>query len=325
MGILSRRVKRVKTSESGQALLTTLESGQALLTNLQGGQALLIVLLAMAVILTVVLSITSRSVVDITTTSYQEDALRAFSAAEAGVEEVLLKQSAATGTLDPSANVTYNAQLSNPTVGNNYIYPSLLASGEIATFWFVKHDNTTNALTCAGGGCTRANQLEVCFGNNEAPAVEVSVYYDPSFSSFANPNNFANLKMARLALDSYNPRTTTNNFTYTSATNCSFGGSTFNHTTGNINLGSLITLCNPNNNPSCLIMAKVRILYNVASQPVGISVNGNQQNLPAQGFQVNSSGTSGESVRKLNIVRGYPELPSAFDTAVFSRNSLTKP
>jgi Tfp pilus assembly protein PilX len=51
---------------------------------------LLIVLLAITVILTVVLSVTSRSVTDVTVTTYEEDALRAFSAAEAGVETALL-------------------------------------------------------------------------------------------------------------------------------------------------------------------------------------------------------------------------------------------
>ena len=56
----------------------------------QSGQALLIVLLSMAVILTVVLSFASKSITEVSITSYEEDALRAFSAAEAGVEKALL-------------------------------------------------------------------------------------------------------------------------------------------------------------------------------------------------------------------------------------------
>ena len=56
----------------------------------QKGQALIIILLVMSVVLTVVLSSVSRSVTEIVVTGYEEDALRAFSAAEAGVEEKLL-------------------------------------------------------------------------------------------------------------------------------------------------------------------------------------------------------------------------------------------
>ena len=53
--------------------------------RLQSGQALLIVLLGMAVVLTMVLSVVSRSVTDIQLTTRDDEALRAFSAAEAGV------------------------------------------------------------------------------------------------------------------------------------------------------------------------------------------------------------------------------------------------
>ena len=54
------------------------------LPKIESGQALLLVLLGMAVVLTIVLSILSRSVTDIAVTSREEEALRAFSAAEAG-------------------------------------------------------------------------------------------------------------------------------------------------------------------------------------------------------------------------------------------------
>ena len=50
----------------------------------QSGQALLVILLSMAVILTLVLSVASSSITDVTVTTFEEDALRAFSAAEAG-------------------------------------------------------------------------------------------------------------------------------------------------------------------------------------------------------------------------------------------------
>ena len=61
------------------------------------GQALLVILLSMTVILTVVLSVVSRTVTDITITTYQEDAQRAFDAAEAGIEDALLTGTATGG------------------------------------------------------------------------------------------------------------------------------------------------------------------------------------------------------------------------------------
>lgn len=81
----------------------------------QSGQALLLVLLSMAVVLTIVLSILSRSVTDIAVTSRDEEALRAFSAAEAGVEQALVA-GGGTGTV---GNATFNANVSGFASGLN--------------------------------------------------------------------------------------------------------------------------------------------------------------------------------------------------------------
>ena len=56
----------------------------------ESGQALLIVVLSLAVVLTVVLSILARSVTDIKLSTGSEESLRAFSAAEAGIERALI-------------------------------------------------------------------------------------------------------------------------------------------------------------------------------------------------------------------------------------------
>src|SRR3990170_3028399 len=115
--------------------------------NFQGGQALLIVLLAMAVMLTVVLSVASRSVTDVTVTTYEEDALRAFSAAEAGIEEKLLNPSL--GSFGP-------VLLGDPS------YKDKLISGDIATFWLVSHDADGN-LSCNGLDCFDGAALDICW------------------------------------------------------------------------------------------------------------------------------------------------------------------
>lgn len=59
------------------------------LVNNQSGQIALVVLLIMIVILTIALSVVSQSLTDMKISLNEKEALRAFSAAEAGIEEIL--------------------------------------------------------------------------------------------------------------------------------------------------------------------------------------------------------------------------------------------
>ena len=104
------------------------------------GQALLIVLLGMAVVLTLVLSIVSRSVTDVSITTKDEESLRAFSAAEAGVEQLLIGGSGS----GEFPNSSYTAQVYD--IGNSeyYFFPNQLKSGDVVTLWFVEHDDQGN-------------------------------------------------------------------------------------------------------------------------------------------------------------------------------------
>jgi hypothetical protein len=63
----------------------------------KSGQIALIVVLLMVVILTIGLSLISRSITDVRISQDEKEALRAFSAAEAGIEEVLKSSSLASG------------------------------------------------------------------------------------------------------------------------------------------------------------------------------------------------------------------------------------
>jgi len=46
--------------------------------------------------------------------------------------------------------------------------------------------------------------------------------------------------------------------------------------------------------------------------------------LPAQGVTINSSGVSGGSTRKVEVVRGFKELPGIFETVAISYGGITK-
>jgi len=308
----------------------------------QNGQALLIVLLTMTVVLTIVLSVVSRSVTDISITTYGEDAQRAFDAAEAGIERVLLTGS---NQSDSLGDAEYDAGLSFPLPSSNQVvYPTDILAGESATFWFVAHD-ANGDLYCGGGDCLRSNQiLQICWGepgtllNDLTPAVEISLFYDVSLGVDDSPNNFSGVKIARLAYDPYSGRPGENNFRVTSAV-CSGGieGKNFAFSTGQINLNNStppnVNLDCPPTLPGCLIMAKVRLLYNHNSgtgvsipHPVGIQMNPTGgTHLPSQGTQIDSVGSSGGSTRKVNVFQGYPEPPFVFESAIFGQGGLSKP
>jgi hypothetical protein len=302
----------------------------------QKGQALLIVVLIMAVALVVVLSVASRSTTDVSKTTYDENALRAFSAAEAGVEEALLKN---TGTgesapvvVDQGANVSYTSVVASSTSSNVFNNPEPILSGQSRTFWLVSHA-PDGSLTCNGLPCTSTSQVEMCWGvpgtaNNQAqtPAVEVTMYFDDSAGklSVSSPNNYQNVKTFRYTADpSTNTRRTSNSFG-SATTSCSFGSYAFS--TGNLVLTSdLPSGCPASAGGGCLIMAKVRSFYNTNTpQPIGMKVVSAGALLPAQGIQVESTGTAGDSTRKVSVFRSFPEPQSVFDAGVFSFNDLTK-
>jgi hypothetical protein len=306
------------------------------------GQALLLVLLSMAVILTVVLSVASKSVTDVSITTSGEDALRAFSAAEAGIESALLtgksSNGADVGIGGSDSGVSYNSEiLSNPE-GTSFTYPSLLKPGETATLWFVGRDINGN-YSCADNGCMyNVPQIhDLCWGlypsyspSSKKPAISITVYYDPTFK-VVNYADFSGVKTSTLAYDGYS---TTDNARgngfkgYKSGAKCNIDGKQYAFHTGSIKFGSpgfeILPSCS--NNPGCLLMAKVRVYYNDPAKPelVALDFPGGTSGLPAQGNMIVSTGTAGDSTRKVNVFQSFSEAPSLFDAAVFSLSDFSK-
>ena len=283
----------------------------------------------------ILLSSVSKSVTDITITDYEENSLRAFSAAEAGIEQALLDAvpgSVVTDRLDVTdpADPHYDAKVAAPDAGDVVEFPDKLKSGQVATFWFVSHDNN-GELTCAGHkACTATTHLEFCWTGN--PALEIAIYYDNSDSdfdgladSYDSPNNFSNLKVQRFNFDpkgSFSER----NFIKPSS-GCSFGGH-YSYTTRD-NLKALKTKLDPCVNsgpPSCLIAAKVRVLDNpTVGQSVAMKArSGASTNLPSQGIQISSTGTSGDSTRNVTVLQGYPAPPDVFEGVLYSGKDISQ-
>src|SRR3990167_8727041 len=86
------------------------------------GQAVLIVLLSLSVVLIIVLYIMSRSITDISLSSKEEDSMRAFSAAEAGIERALVIGN----SIDPTTigSASFSADVSSFGSGlDKLVYP----------------------------------------------------------------------------------------------------------------------------------------------------------------------------------------------------------
>jgi len=279
------------------------------------GQALLLVLLGMAVVLTLSLSIVSRSITDVNITSRGEDYIRAFSAAEAGIEQVLTIGTGTSGSF--SNNASYTASITDLGGGSsNYTYPFDLFSGESATIWFVSHDASGN-ISCNGLPCFSGNAIKVCWGKSgtapetdETPAIEMSLYYKTPRP--LPDNDFSDVQVYRDPRDPNQVRRDTlNNFG--SASNSPDCGTDFAFY-ADFDLSGLGLSCV--GIPGCMLFAKIKMIYNNSGHKLAVQTSGGT--LPSQGFLIPSIGTAGESQARLEASQTYPEPPGIFDSGIFS-------
>ena len=297
------------------------------------GQALLIVLLAMATIATLVLSISARSVSEVSVSSREEESLRAFSAAEAGVEQALVSASivggdapeagtgteisedlTVTGTLGTDELVSeYSAEVQGfPNQVAEFNYPFELLSGQAASIWFVTKDGV-ELRECSDAPCYTGSTVDVCWGDsNERAALEVTFLYEDAA-------NGGQLTTARATYDPRTGRRNSNNFEAPTGSNCTVSGENYDHM-ASVDMATLGVPSNGADNPTKLM--RVKLLYNEANdQPFGV-IGAN--NFPSQGKKVTSEGSSGESTRKIDAFLLNPEIPHIFDTVLFSPGDLSK-
>lgn len=279
------------------------------------GQALLIVLLSMAVILTVVLSIFARSVTDVSISTKDEDSLRAFSAAEAGVEKALIVGSSIDST--ELGDASYSASVASFAEGKqSFIYPTSLFSGESATIWFVAHDDNGDFVCSVAKPCFKSNTLKVCWGKQGIdPAIEVSVFYTPT------PGDYSTAKVARIAIDPNSTRRLENKFVADGDGTCTIGDVTYPFfrwlNFSNMGISNATT-------ENVLQFATIRMLYNTdSSSPLAVSGSAGSL-FPSQGLEIESSGASGDANRKINVFKFFSESADVFQFGAFSFGSIVK-
>lgn len=306
--------------------------------NHQTGQALLLVLLAMATLATMMLSVVSRSVNEVGVTTREEESLRAFSAAEAGVEDALISgtQQQIIDNPDPiqisnslevpapgggkSVVSTYNAEIARyPEKPREFPYPFELTAGQSGSVWFVTREGDSGILPCTAASCFGGNSVTLCWGDNsgETAAALVSLIYEDSSGNFP---------MAQVGYDSSSARRLTgvggappNNYNDT-AGDCNgvyqIDGQSYSHR-ANIDFPTLGLAAG--DRP---ILMRVTMLYNPNTpQTFGVSAG---SDLPIQGRKVSAEGESGDTTRRINAYLLNPEMPFIYDAALYSQADITK-
>jgi len=272
----------------------------------QKGQTLLVVVLVMVVALTVGLSVVLRSIINVRTTTEDENSQRAFSAAEAGIEK-LSKQS-------PGSSIT-NQSIGDPN--------TLIRSAAISSF-------TSNSFLVNGGlPVPRNDGVDVWFSNQDHTCAAVNptcssprffITWDPGkstadCSSATNPpaaievivvgGTVSNPTVTHYGFDPCASRQSSNNFSNTINGATTINGVTFPWRTNQSGANS-VDVSNPT------FFVRIIPLYNNAI--IGVSTcnpgGGGCTSLPTQGTEINSTGISGNTQRKILVFQPFPKLPN---------------
>ncbi len=253
----------------------------------QSGQILLIVVLAAVVSLTVGLSAVSRSITNTNVTTEEANSQKALSAAEAGVEQLIKQRNPATLANELSSDSGFSAS-ADPVEGFQFAINggNQVLKDDGADIWLTNYPDFTGTPWTGtlrifwnnnGGGCSTT-------GTNINPAIEV-VYIS---GARATPN------MTRVAYDACSSRG--NGFQAPpaglSAAERTSDGRVYSHAFDiNISQGYI---------------ARVIPLYTNAQIAARVMAG---PGFPAQGYIIDSVGTSGNTKRSVRVFKGYPKIP----------------
>lgn len=266
------------------------------------GQMLLIVVLVMVVILTVGLSAATRTITNVRVSNDEENSERAFSAAEAGLEQALGRdlRTDFSGTLDNTS--TYQTKVTQ-LAGERFLLNNNLAvlKDTAADVWLSTYPDYTNPYT---------GSLTVYWGeNNDSCVTSEAANTMAALDIVVISGTRINPTINHYPVDPCAARRNGNNFANAVNGGGTVNGKTFAYrTTINVTSG---------------LIARVIPLY--ASTPIGVAgCNGGGNscnNLPVQGTIIESTGISENAQRKIITLRSYPKLPTEiFPFVLFSPN-----
>lgn len=286
----------------------------------QRGQVLLIVVLVMVVALTVGLSVATRSITNVRTTTEEENSQRAFSAAEAGIERVLKDPTSPLANVDlgnqSMINTVSVAQITKPAATSLLLNNSDPALKDIGVdVWFADHTVTGQVDTSDTGlwrdGSATGASVSFLWGRTTANC-ELDIAALEIIFLWKDTGN--NLVTTHQTIDPCVSRAVLNGFT---SGNTGAGGGAQGGipnititTTTEHNLGYKVTFPNLTR----LILARVVPLYK--SSRLAVDATG----LPSQGQIITSTGSSGETFRKITVAKPYPQIPTELFSVLFSPN-----
>jgi len=274
----------------------------------QQGQVLLITLLILSLAITVGLSLVGRETINTNISNQVAESARAFSAAEAGIEESLKS-----GQDTQGSEVVFAPGLSYKVSKNQiggaegtYIFPKKTNKGLDEVLWLTDHDANGYLVENAAADYA-GSYIDVCWTDAiPKPAVIVSLLYKRGSS----------YDVARGAYDPVaGSRSPANNFSAVTDDTAGCGGSSNTNFRQRIDLPTFISGFDPASDT--LLMARFRPVYSdtqfAVNTPTGITSK-------LQGYSYESSGTTEIGLtRNIIVYQQYRAASSLFDFAVYSQ------
>lgn len=271
------------------------------------GQVLLIVVLVLVIGLVVGLSVAARTITNLRISTEEENSQRAFSAAEAGIEQLLNSGDSSIPPTDFDNKTQYSAT-SNSISGTQFLINDgkTVFKDDGVDIWLVDH-NADGSLNYSSGWqsplITGNRNISFHWGDSATGCNEAA------FEIIAITGSSAAPRTTRYGVDPCNARRVSNKFSSADNRPYSSAGQNFY-------FEYTITI---NNDVSKGIVVRVIPLYASARVAIRACNNnglggGNCTPLPSQGSRVESIGTdtTSNTARKIAVFQGFPKLPNEF-------------
>lgn len=307
----------------------------------QSGQVVIILLLVMVVSLAIGLSVVGRSLTEMSTSTNSENASRAFSAAESGIESILYDSSLPSFTQYSGTRSIDNTKLTNDSVAqinwDTKMPPTGTPNGvaleyppfgkeSFAQFWLA--DPCSNPPACSNppSRSYTGTNFDIYFGD---PNYKYSSNYDYAYNVSAS-NNYPAIEVKVINSDNTSILKVFDaspvNTTRSGFPGCDGRDQTIK--TNNSSTASSKFLCKinvsgySNTASSYPVMVRVRMLFTNISHPVALQPTSGS--LPYQAKIFNSKGMSGNVQRNMKVFQEEAVMPHIFDYAIFSLGELKK-
>jgi hypothetical protein len=302
-----------------------------LLVKDQNGQVLVALVLTLLTILTIGLIIIQRSTTDITTSTQNDQASRAFSAAEAGIEQALQGSTpnSYSNDLTNSASYVVTPSARLPQLRQALEYPPT-GKGEIAQFWLADPSTLNPFYT--------KSALFLYFGNSDAsgdnlPAIEVTlITRNTNTNEYLASRRYVETNPARAVNTNFESCTNTDPNLLINPLPINTSSTSDRTNIADRRFKCRVRINTFYSNNIVPIMVRTRVLYSdnqpVALAPIpespltGDKSDGNS--LPDQATIYTSIGVSGQSRRTIQAFKLDNVVPFFFDYAIFSVGDLVK-